>query len=95
MEPVKTPDEIRAALRVELLKSLPANLHEAFDEMFDSIESERDELKSREEDWDYERDELEAALRAVRDWMADVLYENKPMRDPRGILRIVERALEP
>lgn len=38
---------------------------------------------------------LETALREVQRWMLGPLVYGTPMRDPRKILQIVERALEP
>lgn len=92
---METPDEIRAELRVVLLAALPRNLRAAFNELMDGLESERDEANAN---WQAEADEdrqYEEVLEAVKYWLQDVLYLDKPVRDPRGILRLVERTLDP
>lgn len=57
------------------------------------LEEAKEEIKSLEEDVEADAAEKESALEAVRDWMHDVMFLGRGMRDPRAILRIVERAL--
>lgn len=63
------------------------------------LESELCELRNETEgvegveDLRDEHAEAFDVLRAVRDWMHDVMFLQRPMRDPRVIQRKVDRAL--
>lgn len=63
----------------------------------DDLRGEVDELKEQVQSLETDRDDytdgLADALLAVKYWMHDVLVMHRPMRDPRKILDLVERAI--
>lgn len=89
-------DEIGRALG-EVDKAHRAKI-EKLTERIDALETElaeaKDSLKADEEEREEEFGEMERALYAVREWMHEPLHCGMPMRDPRKILLIVERALD-
>lgn len=62
------------------------------------VESERDEareaVKTRNEEDAYERAELIAVLADVKYWMHDAYSLNRPVSDPRPLLRRIEWLLD-
>jgi hypothetical protein len=75
-----------------------AKIHKWHDHVAD-LRSELDEVRQSRDEAEQELEALDTALAdalyVVKDWMHDVLVLGKPMRDPRAVLRTVERALEP
>ncbi len=95
----QTTAEIRAELEKAFRAQLPAEVRDSFDEFISGLDEGIRELSEKLEATNEEDagtiDELREALLHVKEWMHDVLYLGKPMRDPRAVLRIVERAIEP
>jgi flagellin-specific chaperone FliS len=81
----------RAELTDELRAALPAETHEAFDALINAFEDRISELENDLENAD--SSDMQDTLETVRYWLLDTLVHNKPVRDPRIILRKVESVL--
>lgn len=82
----------------EMRRTLPDYYRDAFDEFVvqhrDQVASEyQDAIDQMQAKLDCMSPEIEETLRKIRDWFFDVLEMHKPMRDPRKIYEMVERAL--
>lgn len=67
--------------------------NEKIDELEAQIIELDKQIESMESDHASEMHEMESALTKVRDWMHDTLVLDRPMTDPRKMLRIIEDAL--
>lgn len=84
-------EHAKEAARAEELQDEVRTLEAAASAELSKAHDRIDELKDQLNDIAGEG--LRGALEHVRDWLHDVLVLNRPMRDPRKVMRVVDDAL--